>query len=82
MKTVLTVVSHKQSLQSLISRMQNSERRAITENAGLRCYGTGWKERAGAITALCLGKRGACLLYFIFFFPFLFGFCVYSKKPN
>ena len=37
MKTVLTVVSHKQPLQSLISHMQNSEQGVLTENAGLRC---------------------------------------------
>lgn len=81
--SVLPVVSHERLLQPLVRHTQESEQATITENARLCCYGTGWKEQAGAITALCLGKRGACLLYFFFHFTlFLFGFCLCSGKPN
>lgn len=82
--SVLPVVSHERLLQPLVRHTQESEQGTITENAGLCCYGRGWKEQAGAITALCLGKRGACLLYFFFFHftLFLFGFCLCSGKPN
>lgn len=84
MKTVVTVVSHRQLLQALVSHTQNSEQGQKTQVYVAK----GLDGKSGLVPSQPFALENRELVCFIFLFPFiiffsfLFGFCLCSKKPN